>query len=442
MSITFGGLATGLDTESIITELMKIERAPIDRLEKDRAYYNNRLKAYSGLDEKLSAFMQKAEAIDSRVELNSSAVNSSSEEFVSVSSDSRATRGSYQLSVVALAQQQKDVSQGYVDKLAADFGTGTISLTVAGTDNLITIDPENNSLDGIAQAINDADLGVSAAIINDGTGTPYRLVLTGDSVAESLSLDTSGLSGGTAANPTMSPTQVAQQAHIVLDGIDIYSDSNSVDSAVSGLSIELLKADTAVTTTLNVSSDTEATTGKINEFVDAYNDIISFIAEQKDTGWGNDSAFRSVKRHMQELLTQRSGGAFSSLSQLGFETQRDGQVVLNSSRLSDALTDDYAGVINLFAGNGTIDGISSQFASYLDEVTDSMDGLYAGRKGTTESNSRRIDQKIISLEARLEQKEKMLRAQFSAMEELVNGLNAQGGYLMQQLAAMPVIGGS
>jgi flagellar hook-associated protein 2 len=75
-------------------------------------------------------------------------------------------------------------------------------------------------------------------------------------------------------------------------------------------------------------------------------------------------------------------------------------------------------------------------------MTDSIDGLYVGRKETTESNSRRIDQQILNMEARLVQKEKTLRAQFSAMEGLVSGLNAQGGYLLQQLASMPSLGGS
>jgi flagellar hook-associated protein 2 len=445
MSITFGGLATGIDTEAIISELMKIERSPIERLEKDQAYYNNRLKAFSDLDGKLKAFMGKAEAVDTRLELNSPALKSSSEEFVAVTADSKAQLGSYQVTVLDLAQQQKDVSQGYADKTVSTFGTGTLDLTVAGTSNPITIDATNNSLEGIAQAINDAELGVSAAIINDGTAdTPYRLVLTGESVSNAFSLDASGLSGGTDASPTMSNTQIAQQAHILLDGIDVYSDSNTLNSSVPGLSFELLKADSQSTTTLNVSVDNEATTGKIKDFVSAYNEIITFIADQKESGWGSDSSFRSIKSYLQNLLTtqQDSGGEYTSLSQIGFETQRDGTISLNNSKLSSALSDGYDSVIGLFSGVDGGEGISAKFASYLDTMTDSVDGLYAGRKETTESNSRRIDQQILNMEARLVQKEKTLRAQFSAMEGLVSGLNAQGGYLLQQLASMPSLGGN
>ncbi len=241
----------------------------------------------------------------------------------------------------------------------------------------------------------------------------------------------------------MSNTQSAQQAHILLDGIDIYSDSNTVNSSVPGLSIELLKADAQSTTTLNVSSDSDATTEKIDEFVASYNEIITFISDQKSAGWGNDSAFRSIKRGIQNLLVSQQGeGPYTSLSQIGFETQRDGTITLNSSSLSSALANDYDAVIGLFSGDSSAEGISSKFATYLDTLTDSVDGIYAGRKETTDSNTRRIDQRIITMETRLEQKEKTLRAQFSAMEELVSGWNAQGGYLLQQLASMPTIGGS
>lgn len=342
------------------------------------------------------------------------------------------------MSVEALAQQQKDVSQGYTDKFSATFGTGTLNLTVGGVVNPITIDSTNNSLDGIAQAINDAAVGVSATIINDGTGTPYRLVLTGESVSESFSLDSSGLTGGTEAIPTMTNTQIAQQAHIIVDGIDIYGDSNSIDSAIPGLSMDLLTADPGVKTTINVSADNDATKEKIQSFVDAYNGVIDFIEQQKDADWGNDSAFRSVKRRLQDMLVSplAVGGSYSSLAQLGFETQRDGKIQLDSGRLGSAMSDDYDSVIALFTGGAGVDGVAATFADYLDSVTDSVDGIYASRKESTDSNLRRIDQRIEVLELRMEQRERTLRAKFSAMEELVSGLNSQGSFLSQQMAAL------
>jgi flagellar hook-associated protein 2 len=95
----------------------------------------------------------------------------------------------YQIEVVSLAQVQKGVSQGYQDKEAASFGMGSLTLNVGDDVTTVAIDETNNSLQGIMEAINAADSGVTASIINDGTDSPYRLVLTGADVATSFSLE-------------------------------------------------------------------------------------------------------------------------------------------------------------------------------------------------------------------------------------------------------------
>lgn len=445
MAITFGGLATGMDTGAIIDALMEIERQPIKRLETDKSFYNSRLEAFSKLETKFKDLMAKAEAIDTDSELNTPTANVGTDGYFTATASSTANLGSFQVEVIEMAQLQKDVSAGYADKAAAEFGTGTLSLTVGGTPTDITIDSSNNTLEGIATAINDSDLGVTATIINDGTASPYRLVLSGDTVENSFSLDSSGLSGGTYAAPTMTNTQLAQQAHIQVDNIDIYSNTNTFEEAIQGVTLDILKKDPAVSTSLAVSTNPDATKEKIKEFASAYNDIITFISSQSDADWGNDASFRSVKRHMQDLLTTvQSGGSgsYSTLSELGFETQRDGTIQVNETTLADAMEKDFSGVISLIAGEDGVEGVSTSFIDYLDSMTDSIDGMYATRKTSTDSNIRRIDLRIDNLEARMDAREKTLSAQFSAMEELVSSLNSQGSYLAQQMASLPTIGGN
>ena len=436
MSITFGGLATGLDTSSIITELMKIERLPETQLKKDKTFYTNRLSAFKQLDGLLDSLQSKAEAIDTAAEIDSPGLKQSSDAYYSATATDTAGLGSYQIEVISLAQVQKDVSGGYVDKTTNSFGTGDLTLTVAGTPTTIAIDSTNNSLEGITKAINDADAGVSATIINDGTSAPYRLVLTGETVDKTFTLDTSGLTGGTDANPSLSNTQPAQQAHIQVDNIDIYSDSNTVTGAIPGVSLDLLKADAAVNTSLSLSVDQDATKSKIQGFTNAYNAIVKYVARQDTSDWGNDSAFRSVKRKMQSLLTTSvSGlsGKASTLAEIGFETQRDGTITLNSDRLNKAMDADYAGVVAIFSGQDGADGISTKFADYMNGLTDIQNGLYASKKNSTDRTISRIDDRIDRLEARLVTKEKTLRDQFSAMESLVSSMNSQSSFLTQQL---------
>lgn len=446
MSITFGGLATGMDTGGIIEALMKIERQPIDRLERDKAYFTNRLKAFSDLDSKLSDLQAKAEAIDSVKELNAPSVTTGSAEFFTASADSTAELSNYQIEVVSLAQRQKDVSQGYADSDSMTFGTGDLTLNVGGVANTITIDGSNNSLAGIAGAINGAGLGVSASIIDDGSDSPYRLVLTADTVdvTNPFSLDATGLSGGTEVNPLAGNVVAAAQAEIKVDTISIKSDTNTITGGIPGVTLELLKKNEAgVTSVMDVSSDPDATKAKIKDFVSAYNNVIDFIDSQKDADWAHDSSFRSVTRSLQNMLTtpQVGSGTYSTLAELGVETQRNGTILLDETALSDAMTTDFAGVISLFAGGDGLEGVSTTFANYLDTITDSIDGLYASKKAGTDRNNRIIDSQMERMEARMVSREETLRAQFSAMEALVSGLNAQSSFLTQQMSALSSMNG-
>ncbi|NOY13703.1 MAG: flagellar filament capping protein FliD, partial [Deltaproteobacteria bacterium] len=175
----------------------------------------------------------------------------------------------------------------------------------------------------------------------------------------------------------------------------------------------------------------------IQEFVDGYNDVINYIASQSDADWGSDSAFRMVKRKMQDLLTaNQSGGSgsFTTFSELGFETQRDGTISISSTIMDKALNDDFNGVVSLLAGETGVDGLLKGFKDYLDVATDFTDGIAASRKGGTDSNIRRIDSRISMMEARMVAREKTLRSQFSAMEQLVSSMNSQSAFLAQQMS--------
>ncbi len=428
--ITFGGLATGMDTNAIVDALMQLERQPIERLETDKAFYNNRLSAFADFDTKLKSFMSKAEALDTSQELIVNKAALSSDDFFSVAADATALAGTYSIEVVSLARQEKEVSGGVADGWTSAGG----DVTINGKNVSIAA---GSSLGQIRDAINGtAGIGVKASIINDGTVTPNRLVLTADNAgANGVDITASTL------DLTFSPTQAGSQAHILVDGIDIYSNSNSITGAVSGVTIDLLKENAAPgdTTTLSVSTDHDAISKNIQEFVDAYNDIFSFIKAQKGSSWATDSSFRSVTRRLQSMLVDSVGGTgnFQTLSELGFRTDKtDGSLTIDSTALTTAIKDDLDSVVKLFAGESGVEGVASKFQSYLDGITDFVDGVYATKKKSTESTVSRIDKQMEMQEARLEQREKTLRAQFEAMETLVSGMNAQGSFLTQQMSLM------
>lgn len=531
MSITFSGLATGLDTDSIVSQLMDIERYPITSLEADKTWLESREASYAALDGKLQNFLSKIENLGTSDDLIKKSATSSSDEFFSVTAEAGAlANSSYQVEVVSLAQVQKNVSQGYATRDTDSFGVGELTLNVGDEDPVvITIDESNNSLNEIVEAINNADAGVNASIINDGTDSPYRVVLTGEAVATSFSVssdlpsfngdlstelvsggfasettdyfgsgtlvlstgdtitlsdetnsltdimtainDESGATGITASivadgdnfvlslsggatftstdlsggydNPfSFIETQGASQAHIRVDSIDIYSDGNTLDEAIPGLSLDLLQAEEGTTSTVSVSLNEDLIKSQINDFVTGYNDVLSYIGSQFTSTDGDSGGLlsgnaevSSLKRRLQTMLTTMIGesGGLSALSQLGIETQRDGTVELDDDALTDAIQNNLESVEYLLVGDDDVDGIAVMFQDYLEGMTDSIDGMYASNKASTESNVKRIDDRIEQIETRLEKKELTMRNKFTALESLISSMNSESSFLTQQM---------
>ncbi|MCB2173891.1 flagellar filament capping protein FliD [bacterium] len=453
MAIQFGGLATGLDTNSIVESLMNVERIPLERLNVDKTWQNNRLKALQDFDVKLKAFLGSVETLADREQYFKNKVTTGSADFFTATATNDALAGtSYQVQVESLAHVQKSYSNaidgsgndiGFSSRDGAILGTGSVVINVAGSDHTIELTSENNSLQGLMQAINDADIGVSAAIVNDGTASPYRLTLTGSSVDNAFSLDTSGLAGGTESFSAFDTTQTATQAHIIVDGLDIYSTSNTMTDAIPGVTLNLLKAESSTQTSLAVSSDESAVDANLKSFVAAYNAVVSFVHSQSVVGeskggiLGGDSGLNAVKRRLQNFLTtsvNQPGSPLQTLSELGLETQKDGTLVLNNEKLSEVRDQDFDSLVNLLAGDGEeMEGIANQFQGYLEALTDSRDGLYAGRSQAINDNLKRMDERIVQMEMRLEKREETLRSQFNVMEQLVSTMNSQSAFLSQQL---------
>ena len=450
MSIQFGGLATGLDTSSSIDQLMNIERQPLARLEADKTWLNNRLKAFTELDTRLKSFADSIKDLNYRDTLLKRSTTLGSEEFFTASASRDAVPGaSYEVEVVSLARVQKSVGGGVASSSAPLFGTGSLSLTVGGDTHTIDIGEGENSLTGVMEAINAADVGVRAAIINDGTvnpdgsSTPFRMVLTGETVAKEFSLDASGLTGG-ASLDLGTPVQQATRAHVRVDNIDIFSVTFTLTEAITGMTLDMRKAEAGTTTSLAVNVDKAAIKEAIEEFATGYNKVVSFITSQSvidgEGGGvlGGDSGINAIKRRLQTMLTQpvENSGTLRALSQLGFETQKDGTLQVNEKTLGAAIDENLDSVVSLLAGEDGVEGVATRFKNYLFDLTSSATGMLQGRRESINSNLKRIDTKIDASQARLEQRQKTLEAQFSAMETLVSNLNAQSSFLTQQMTAL------
>lgn len=193
------GLASGLNTTDIINATIALERQPAVLMESRQAEKTNELTSFKALSAKLLALLASINTLNNRNTFNQASVSVSDNSLLSASADGDVSTGVFFLNILSLAKNHRIASQGFGDLSSLDFGTGSISISLGnGSSTVIDIDQGQNSLAGIKDAINEANLDVSAAIINDGTGSnPYRLVLSGSKTGlENKITITSSLTGG------------------------------------------------------------------------------------------------------------------------------------------------------------------------------------------------------------------------------------------------------
>ncbi len=471
MSITFSGLATGMETDSIITQLMELERAPITRMETKKTEATNRIDAYAQFKSTLDDLKASVNAMTLTNQVKSNSVSiSSSAPFTATSAN--ASSGSYNISVKQLAQVQKNISGGVASQADALLGTGTFTLTKGSVNTTITIDSTNNSLAGLAAAINENSgvTGVRAAIINDGSATSYRLALTGSdsSASFSVSSELSGGVGSVAMDSLETAYQTAHQAEAYIDGIKIVSNNNTLSNAINGVTINLngvseidptgtpIHPDLQAYTTslLEIKPDTGALKEKLTSFVTNYNKVMEWILSgYEEFGGGatidddpetvdllgsvlrGDSSVQGVKRTLQNILSSvvTTSGSLHAMTDLGITTKLNGTLLQDNSKMDAVLADNFDGAVKLLAGEGQVDGIMKKFNYYMLNVTSSTTGMYATKKANYDLNMERIDTQIANMEPRMVAREATLRAQYTAMETLVSGLNSQGSFLTQQM---------
>lgn len=365
-SLSIGGLISGIDTNTLLDQLYAVAQAPIRRLESRKQGLNAKSAAWSQFEALALTFRGLAVQLATPTGFRLYSATVSHGELVSASLGSNATPGTYTFTIQALAQTHQLVAQGYADTDETSVGTGTVTIAVGGGEDVV-VDVADLTLAELRDAINKAEAGVQAAIINDGSGaSPYRLVLT----SKTSGLDgemavTVDLAGGTA--PSFSEMEAAQDAQVQLGSgagaVTISSGSNTISGAIEGVTLNLLAVDAATPVMLTVSRDTAAVQGRIEAFVAAYNEAVDFFAAQfdfdPDTGWAGvlfgdyrlEGLQHDLARSVGNAIVGAMGG-FASLSQIGIRVQANGRLMVESSTLASALSGSFDDVVGVFAARG------------------------------------------------------------------------------------------
>ena len=447
-SFSIGGLVSGMDTNSIVSQLMEIERKPIDLLNTNKDTATEKLTAWRSFNTRVQALSVSTERMAEESTFHAGTATSSNTDILSVTAGEDVAEGSYQITVKQLAQNHQIATQTY-SSLDEKLGTGTIQITVGNAGyKPIEITEENNTLTGIRDAINNSSAPVTASILNAGTvdNPEYKLTLTSKVNGKSgeLTMDID-LSGGTA--PAFTDIQAAQDAKLILGSgagaVEITRSSNKMGGIISGVTIDLVSADENEVVTISTSPDTNTVKTTINNFLNQFNNMVDFFNDQfeydENQGYTgtlfSDTNLYRAKEKMNDIVSELiyNEGDFHSLSEMGIEFNDVGKLVVTDENLfDDALEKNMDSVSALFTGEN---GIGVKFNDYIDEINAS-DGLLQNMDDYFTEEIEAIDERIDIKEEYLTRTEQRYMQKFSNLEVQLSTLQAQGDYMSAQFSAM------
>lgn len=412
-SISTPGIGSGLDVNGILDKLMTVERQPLVALQNKQTSFQTRLSALGSLKSSVSSFQDSVNALNTASKFTGKSATVADSTIATVSASSSAIAGSYTLQVTSLADPHRLHSEPFTDantvigsgSLTFTFGTFDAGVFTANADKssqTVTISSNQNTLAGIRDAINQANIGVRANIVNSNGEAQLTLVTTEGGAANSLRItttdddgthtNTSGLSqlaydpeAAAGSGQNLTQTNPATDAEVTIDGINITSSSNTLTNPVDGLTINLLKETSGAGTQITVAQDVTTAQAAVDQFVKNYNVLAnqislltSYDADTKQAGPLNgDATARSIQSSLRNMLNQSLtglSGTYTSLSSIGVSFQKDGTLALDSTKFQNAIKDDADAVSALFAQVGRS---TDSRVSYSSATSAAVVGSYA-----------------------------------------------------------------
>ncbi|BEV71419.1 MULTISPECIES: flagellar filament capping protein FliD [unclassified Paludibacterium] len=388
MSTSSISSSTGpLDVQGLVSQLMTVAQQPLNRMNSTMQTENSQISDYGNLSSDLTSLQSSLTGLASGAFINTLQATSSNTSILSATADNTANAGNYNITVNTLASSQNLALTGQAsestslgntaDTMKFTFGDGsTQSVSIAA----------DATLDQIAASINSAGIGVAASVVKaDSTTTPYRLVLTGNTVGAGQSFSTSTTGGQSAlsflnfdASSAVDSsgkitdsrlTAQAQDASLTVNGLTMTSSSNTVTNAVLGVSMNLTQTGTTV---LTVARDSAAIQKQLQSFVTAYNKVQSDSTSLYQGDLQGDFNLVQLQQSFDSILQTPISGADGTsqvayLAQIGISIQKDGSLSLDTAALNTAISKDPKAVANLF-GNDNNDGFAQRFNNSINNM--------------------------------------------------------------------------
>lgn len=443
-----GSIATGLPKD-IVKQLVEAEKVPLQQMEARKGKIVEKKKL---LDELISL----VEGVRGELAKNGTSMSlkelkvDTNNEMVGVAVDkTKARPGNYTFEVDELAGKSSAMSNGWPDKENSYIGVGYIQYTLpSGEEHEIYVDADNSSLDKIAALINkDANIGMKASVINDGSGsdTPWHLIFsaqgTGDDNAVEFP-DFYFIDGDD--DFYLESERQGKDAKIKLDGFDVQMPSNKAGELIPGVTIDLKKAKPGEEFSINIKEDNEAVTAKVQTLIESLNKVFGFIKKQNtldeksDTSktLGGDLTLQTLESRLRgSILTAVNTQAGPRrLSDIGIVFTKEGLLNFEQKRFDAAIAENYNVVSEILTGyfppEGSeiekSEGVMTMLNTTVSQILRRPDGVLNSRKSGLQSNVDQIDRQIANKMRYIEQKEQTLKDKFSRLEGTISKIKGQG----------------
>lgn len=454
--VTSLGAGSGVDVSALAQNLVDAERVPKENAINAKITKNeSRISGYAAMSFVLSGVQTALTALKDQNNFNSLGVANSNSAAFSVATSATGTAGSHEIEVLRVAKAQRSVSNGVESPTASLNGGLAMSLTLnvgspSPVSSTVQLAEGKDTPQEIVNAINDAQTGVTAKLVNtgDGSANPYQIVLSGPMGAAGAFditpnyLAGAGLPGLSFPNGNVA-NQAASDALVKVDGISYTRNNNTLSDVVPGLVLGL-KTTTSSVATIDVTRDNSGVKEKLEALVTAYNDAQTIFKEISDPKssldtYGatlvGDSSVRSVKQQLREMIMGKSstpGDTVGALWQMGISIDMQGTMSLDSTKLDTVLSENYADVVKTFTGNknglsvySTADaGVAGDAVRKISKLLGPT-GIMQMQSASATSQNSKHQQDLAKLQTRMDSLLIRYQKQFSSMDSLVGNVNAQ-----------------
>jgi flagellar hook-associated protein 2 len=437
---TSGGLGAGINISTLVSAAMANQTAELAVMQGQQSQLTNEQTALSSFNTDVQTLQNAVYALTDPVgQMTAVAATSSDSSILTATAVSGTPTGTHTITVSNLASTSSAYSTA-VASSSMPISTGTLTIQVgSGTATTVTIDNTNNTLDGLAQTINNtANIGVTASVVTDANGARLAIVSNTSGQAGSLTITpSSGL-------PTFTTT-AGQNASLTVDGIPISSASNVVSGVLSGVTLNLAGANPSTSVTLSTGPDVTQQEAALNSFVSAYNTVITdlnkqFAVDPTSNQAGPLASDGTLMLAQGQILSAAAfamsgNGNVQSLADLGVSMNNDGTLTVNSATLQSALQSNPSAVQSFFQ-SGNAGSFGSNLSSILSGIADPISGSIAQDMNGLQQSQSSLTQQISDFQDQLNTMQQQLTQQYVQVDTTLQQLPLLLQQVSQQLQSL------